>query len=287
MTDRTGIDTAITVYLDNDERSILEIGWLCRSWIYSGSNEMSDIIIFYNPSIDKNLLPTEDGIEHVPMIPLTERGYEWTYYPHINGTFYLTAPEAAFITKYRYVLKTDNDVFLTKHFKNLRPRLATFGTSGYSADPSVAHNLIRIAEEWGITLTFIGVGATIMAQSEDVITYAKTQFEYAKRLRAEEFPDGEGEWPGWYLHVLNMYAGCLASNKVFGNSMVLGGLDVWCMSQDPICNTDYHIHAWHTDDHFSKLKWHEGMYENWDMCGIDENKVSDYCLLIAGKRGDV
>ncbi len=53
--------------------------------------------------------------------------------------------------------------------------------------------------------------------------------------------------------------------RIFGNSMVLGGLDVWCMSQDPICNTDYHIHAWHTDSHFSKLRWHDGGYDTEDM----------------------
>ncbi len=291
-------DTAITVYVDNDEKSIIELGWLYRSWLRSGSYDMSDLIIFHNPDVrtvndtvdllsKPKLLPSHENIKYVPLVPLSERMTDWAYYPHINGTWYLTMPDAAFIKDYRYVLKTDNDVFLTKHFQNLRPRLATFGTSGYSSNPEVAHNLVRIAEKWGIILTFIGVGATIMARGKHVLSYAAEQFEYAKRLKAEEFPDGIGSWPGWYLHVLNMYAGCLAANAIFGNSMVLGGLDVWCMSQDPICNTDYHIHAWHTDSHFSKLRWHDGGYDTEDMALLDENKVSDYCLMIAGKRGDL
>ena len=276
----------ITVYVDNDEKTIIEFGWLYRSWVQSESCDMSDLIVFHNPVVDMGKLPKHENIIYVPLVPLSERDVEWGYYKHINATWYMTTPAAQFISDYHYILKTDNDVFLTKHFKNLLPRLATFGTSGYATNPKVAHNLIRIAEKWGIKLHFLNVGCTVMAPSANVLAYASTQMQFAKRLKAEEFPDGKGAWPGWYLHVLNMYAGCLAANDTFGNSLTMGGLDVFCMSQDPICNTDYHIHAWHTDNHFSKLSWHRGEYDTADMTNLDPNKICDYCLLIAGKRNE-
>ncbi len=277
-------DTAITVYIDNNENSIIEFEWLVRSWEYSRSCEMSDLVVFHNPSVPVGRLSQHDNINYIPIKPISETAEVWADYPRINATWYLTTPEAKFISKYRYVLKTDNDVFLTKNFVNFRPRLATFGMSAYASNPEVVNNLTRIAEKWGIKQHFINIGCTIMAPGEHVLKYVKKQYEFCKRLKVEEFPDGVGEWPGWYLRVLNMYAGCLAANATFGNSMVLGGLDVLCMCNDPICPTDYHIHAWHTDNFFSKHHWYNEEYDSIKKEDMNPEIINQYCLWIVGRR---
>jgi len=277
-------NVGITVYVDNNEMSILEFGWLYKSWVHTHSYETSDIVVFYNPTTDKSKLPSHENILYVPSIPLSELESEWAYYPHINATYYLTLPSAEFLLGYKYIFKTDNDVFLTENFKNLQPRLPLFGLSAYASNPEVTNNLTRISAEWGVKQHFINVGATVMALSDHVLCYAVKQFEFCKRLKAEEFPNGEGQWPGWYLYVLNMYAGCLAANAVFSSNMTFGGLDVFCMSNDSICNTDYHIHAWHTNQDFSKFKWYKGEYNHIDREQLDKNRIDEYCLWIAGER---
>ena len=278
------IDTAITVFVDNNEKSIIEFDWLARSWKYSRSCEMSDLIVFYNSEVSVGRLPRHKNIIYIPIKPISETEKLWADYRRINATWYLTTPEAAFISKYRYILKTDNDVFLTKNFATFRPRLATFGMSSYASNPAVANNLTRISEEWGIKQHLINVGCTIMAPGEHVLVYVKNQYEYCKRLKVTEFPDGKGEWPGWTSLVLNMYAGCLAANATFGNSMVLGGLDVLCMCKDQIGPTDYHIHAWHTNNFFSKHHWYKGEYDSIKSHDLNPEIISEYCLWIAGRR---
>ena len=277
-------DVAITVYIDNDINLITEFGWLYRSWLYSGSWKTSKIIAFYNPSILVDKLPQDKDVIYIPLIPLTERDPEWKDYKFINSTWYLTSSEAASITGAQYILKTDNDCFLTPYFANFRPRLATFGIGLFALNADVAIRLATIAKKWGITPVFNNIGSTLMAHTQKVLKYSKLHFEYCKRLKDEEFEQGYGEWPNWYFGVLTMYAGQLAAQALFGTGMTFGGLDVHCFSKVQMCSTDYHIHAWHTHDHFSKFKWRNGEYSDYDMANLDKNSIADYCLWIAGEK---
>ena len=202
------------MYVDNDEKSIIEFRWLYRSWKYSDSSDISDLIVFYNPAISnfeeyyetaqEASDPINQNVYTFPLTPLSEIEQEWAYYPHINASWFLTRPEASFLSSYKYLLKTDNDTFLTPNFPYLRPRLATFGTSADASNPEVVNNLTRLSEKWGIKQHFINIGCTIMAPGNQVLEYAKRQFEFCKRLKAEEFPDGEGQWPGGYLRGLDV-----------------------------------------------------------------------------------
>ncbi len=279
--------TAVTVYIDNDPNIITEFGWLYRSWLYSGSWRTSDIVAFYNPAISLERLPKDVGIIYVPVQPLSDLKPEWESYKFINSIYYLTTPDAVILTDYKYVLRTDCDCFLTPYFQSFKPRLATFGVGLYTLDPAVAVRLSQIAQKWGIMPVFNSVGSTIMAYSHMVLQYSQLQMEYCRKLKAEEFMDGIGTWPGWYFGVLSMYAGQLAANSLFGIGMTLGGLDVHCMSPELMCPTDYHIHAWHTYDYFSKFKWRNGEYKEVDMNKLNHNCISDYCLWIAGSGPEV
>lgn len=285
-------DVAITTYVDNNTNCVTEFGWLHKSWLYSKSNEMSDIIAFCHPGISAELNIKYPGIITVPLEPLSEKDATWKEYKFINSIYYLTTPAAAAaLSNYQYVLRTDGDVFLTPNFKNLRPRLATFGIGLYANDYTVAKKLIEIAEKWKITPVLNNVGSTIMALKNAVLQYNQLHFSYCKKLRQDEFPDGYGTWPGWFMGVLTMYAGQLSANHYFGTGMVTGGLDVHCMAHAEMCNTDYHIHAWHTYDYFSKFKWRKGAYGDLDvststasLAAVNKNCIADYCLFIAGNK---
>ncbi len=275
-------DTAIAVYIDNNKNLINEFRWLYNSWLVSGSWLTSKIVAFYNPLIAYDNLPKDNDIHYIPIVPLTERESVWRDYPFINSVWYLTMPEAAVLTDYKYVLKTDCDCFLTPYFKDLRPRLAQFGAGMFATEPDVVIRLATIAKKWGITPVFNNVGSTFMAYPNVALQFMQTQFEYCKKLKAEEFKDGYGTWPGWYQGVLTMYAGQLAAWSIFNYGINIGGLDVHCMAREPISPHDYHIHAWHTDGYFSKHKWRNGDYKNYDMNKLDKICIADYCLWIAG-----
>jgi hypothetical protein len=274
---------AIATYIDNEPNIIKEFSWLYRSWLYSGSWSTSQIIAFHHPDIDKNKLPQESGIIYVPQLPLTQIEPEWKDYAFINSTYFLTTPETAeILSGYEYVLKTDNDCFLTPNFPNLTPRLAMFGVGLYALDPFVAARLVQIAAQWGISPVFNNIGSTFLARYAPAMQYAQIHMEYCRKLKQDEFKDGYGAWPSWFFGVLTMYAGNLAANAVFGTNLTMGGLDVHCMAHDKISPNYYHIHAFHTYDHFSKFKWREGQYRGYNMASINREVIADYCLWIAG-----
>jgi hypothetical protein len=269
-------EVAVVTYLDKNERLIKEFNWLYRSWVVSGSWLTSDLVVFHHPEVQVHNV----DLITIPLEPINTQA-KWKDYPFINSVYYLGTLQAEFLKEYKYILRTDHDCFLTPNFPSLRPRLATFGIGMYAQEPSVVVKLAQIAEKWGILPNFNNVGSTVMAYSGTVLAYAKLHMEYCERLLADEFPT-EGKWPGWFKGVLSMYAGNLAANAYFGMGLTFGGLDCHCMSLEPMCATDYHIHAWHTYDFFSKFKWHDGGYSNIDTNTLDKRIIANYCLAIAG-----
>lgn len=280
-------DAAVTAYVDNDKYSSIEINWLYRSWLYSHSNERSDLVIFYNPSVDVNVLPHGSGIILVPLAPIWETESLWNDYHRINSAWFLSSKEAEIVHNYYYTLRSDCDAFLTENFVHFRPRLATFSSNVYASyDPSVGQKISQLHVKYGIKQFHMNVNNNIMACSNKVTEYAKVQYAIAKRLKTEEFKDGPGEWPGWYEYVINMYSAGIAANAFFGAGYALGGIGCMSTSTDPIGSTDYHIDCFHTDYDFSKHKWHEGLYDSIDYNSINGDSIINYCIKMAGKRGD-
>ena len=271
-------DIAITTYIDDNAKLIKEFDWLHKSWMMTESDKVSDIMAFVHPKVT---LPYDD-ITVIPLQPLTETDITWQNYPFINSSYFLCTKKSEILKDYDYVLKTDHDCFLTPYFPLLRPRLPMFGIGLFATDSSVVRRLTDIAVKWGIMPFFNNVGSSFMMRSEQALQYSSTHFEYCKRMRQDEFKDGKGKWPGWYFGVLTMYAGQLAANAFFGCNMTMGGLDVHSMAGDKISRQDYHIHAFHTYDDFSKFKWHDGGYNTLDFTLLDKELVNEYCLYIAG-----
>lgn len=273
-------DIAIVCYIDKDQWIEQEFLWLLKSWYYSGGWMVSDLVVFHHPDVQG--LPVDNSIKYIPLQAFADKYPEWTGYRFINSIGYMSEPEAGILAEYKYVLRTDCDCFLTPYFRNFRPRLTTFGAGQYAETPEVVHRLTDIAAKWGIAPGFNNIGSTVMGFASRVITYSLIQLEFCKKLREEEFKDGMGQWPGWWFGTLSMYAGQLAAWAYFGPNMTMGGLDCHCLSHDDISPSDYHIHAWHTYEHFSKFNWREGKYRGRDMGSLDITKIADYCLWIAG-----
>lgn len=278
-------DTAIVTYVDNDVNCLTEIFWLYRSWLYSGSDVRSDLIIFYNPSIYSDNLPKGKGVILHPLKPIYETVDMWKDYPRINNTWFLLSDSAKIILNYKYTFRTDVDVFLTHNFVNLKPRLATFGINLYeSYNREVADKIRDLCEKWGIRQYNMNVDCHIMANSSNILEYVACQYDVACRLKKDCFKEGHGEWPRWYEYVINMYSAGIAANAYYGMGYNLGGLSCMSMSDDPIGSNDYSIHAWHTEQNFSKLKWRQGYYDIIDFDALDDNIINSYCTKIAGRR---
>lgn len=279
-------DTAIVVYVDEDEYGIIELGWLYRSWLYSGSNKRSDLIIFYNPAVSS--LITDDGVISIPLEPLHKTDSLWSDYPRINSTWFLTTNEAEIVHKYRYAFRTDLDCFLTKNFAYLKPRLALFGYNMYESEGGsyVSNKISRFCDKHGIPRHHMNIDCNVMCHGRTITEYAKEQFRIATILKKDEFKDGHGAWPGWYEYIINMYSAGIAANSFFGMGCNVGGFNCMSMSNDPIGSNDYHIHAWHTYQHFSKHYWREGVYDVINFDALDDRFINQYCLKIAGRRCD-
>lgn len=274
-------DTAVVVYLDTDKWSQYEIHWLYRSWVYSRSNLRSDLLIFHDPDIDWTVLPEDDGVIYIPLPKVNDP--LWRDYARINSTYFLTTPEAEITHKYLYTFKTDIDAFLTSNFATLKPRLAIFGYNCYEVeDPTVSEKIGELCRKYNIRRYHANIDCHVMAYSRNITEFAKIQYHIAKRLKTEEFQEGPGEWPGWYEYVINMYSSGLAANAFFKMGCYVGGFNCMSMSMEEIGSNDYHIHAWHTKQHFSKLKWREGYYNSIDFDALDDTIINQYCMKMAG-----
>jgi len=271
---------AVTTFVDDNPNLIEEFEWLYKSWVYSGAFETSDLIVFHHPAVADKLVH-DPSVKKIPVTPYTEIDHAWAEYKFINSVHYLTTEEAQFLKDYRYLLRTDNDTFLTPNFKNLCPRLPMFGIGGYVRTSEVSARLAYVAQKLKLNFCFIhNVGSTIFYKASSVLLFSKHQLSLCKILAATEFPE-YGVWPGWYKGVLTMYAGELAANDIYDYGITLGGFDCMSMSGDPIGTTDYHIHAFHTDQYFSKLAWRKGAYDAVDVTKIQPTTLQDYCLFLA------
>jgi hypothetical protein len=276
-------DMAITTYVDNTKIQLEDLSWLYKSWLLSGCNETSDLVIFHHPDVT---IPYEDVIK-IPLAPFHATSPLWKNYRFINSIQFMTSPEAKETVKnYKYCLRTDADVFLTKHFKHFRPRLPLFGSWPLVFTEEVSAKLSGIAAKLKLDYVHMhNVGTTVLYKTNDVIGYSKLQLQICEHLMLHEFPE-EGSWPNWFRGVCTMYAGELAANHCFLRGITLGGIDCMSMSGDEISNFDLHIHAFHTAQYFSKHAFRRGEYDKMNPDELDISKINNYCLFIAKKSLD-
>jgi hypothetical protein len=282
-------DLAITVYIDDVDVIIDEFYWLYKSFIYSGNYEYSDIVAFCNPSVvnkmDSSIL-SDDNVIVVPSVPISQKDSTWTEYKFVNSVYYLTTDEAQILQNYEYTLSTDCDVFLTRNLKNFRPYHHTFGLGHYLSDSNSRNKIENIIKKLNLKYDFIhNVGASYIHKSRNVIDFRKLQYDVCKHLINNEF-DEYGNWGGWYKGTLTMYAGEIVANQLGVANIRNNVLDSYSMSDKEISNYHYHIHAWHTEQYFSKHRYRKGEYNHIDVDKLDIEIVNNYCLFLATKSID-
>lgn len=291
-------DKAIVVYIDNKEKCIEEFSWLWKSWLMWDINEEWELVAFTNPEIMETI---EERFKHDDLYLLSldsraVKGSEWEGYGFVNSFSMFDNPVHDNLLKerYKYILKTDCDTFLTKNFKGIEldDTRVHFGTGMYYPVNQgigwinlVREKIVTTAKAMGLKYNNIThVGASMLGQTRVISDICKLQKAITSNLLKYGWKEGDnGTWPGWWKGTASMYAGEIAVNNLLGPMQIVSGtIDVYC-AQNNITSTDLHIHAWQVDEEtkvFSKKKFHKGESPRIKLKSIPNN-AGEYCLLVA------
>jgi hypothetical protein len=272
----------ILVYVDDVPAIIEEFNWLYKSILFSGLRGYCQIIAVCHPDAEMQL-PKDDIIIPIPQAPFSEQFPEWGQYKYINSVGNLCSEAAINVARdFDYILKTDCDTFVTRHLRDFRPTNVCFGIGAYAYDSDVRRHLVRWAEQLGFPHSGIhNVGASLLGTSPKVMQFLHRQLTYCERLLREEFSSSPGAWPGWFGGVLTMYAGELSLRSLYPQAFSLGLLDHFCHADRQIGSDVLHIHAWHTEQYFSKRKYRAGEYDHIPLDSIDRSSLAGYCHYLA------
>jgi hypothetical protein len=78
-----------------------------------------------------------------------------------------------------------------------------------------------------------------------------------------------------------MYAGELALRKTYPQRCSIGLLDHFPYASRPLGSDVLHVHAWHTDDYWSKMQYRAGKYDHMKLEEIDRSTLGGYCHWLA------
>ncbi|PFH11841.1 hypothetical protein BCF11_4307 [Collimonas sp. PA-H2] len=276
------MDLGVLVYVDNREETIEEFHWLYKSMIYSNLFARAEIIAVCHPDA-VSALPADARIKLLPSAPYADSHSEWAGYGYINSVANLCQPEVLDLCrKYQYILKTDCDTFVTRAMADFRPSGLCFGFGAYAYTEEVRKKLVECSQRWGFPHSGLhNVGASLLGPSEFVCNFVVAQMDYCQKLLDEEFRDFEGTWPGWCKNVLTMYAGELALRRTYPQRCSQGFLDHFPHAGRALGSDVLHIHAWHTEEYWSKRDFRAGKYDHIPLGEIDRNTLAGYCHWLA------
>eukprot|EP00051_Salpingoeca_urceolata_P019013 m.272287 g.272287 ORF g.272287 m.272287 type:complete len:848 (+) comp19330_c0_seq1:56-2599(+) len=319
-----------------DMTSMEQLQWFLFGWHSTGLDSAEaalDIVIFVAPGAvpflpseckpvpeDQSQLPMQGPIPgrclYVPLLPLNTRDPVYTEYYVINSLQCMyDAHKSGLLLRYRLLLRTDMDTFLTPRFHDWWPE--TFQVrdkQGYDykdvpkalADAAVDLGL-RHTGHTGLSSTWYGPSQQVVHMSRLTVAvgrYAIYKF-FSKslcHLPEAKRPAGTKCWnfydASWgetlYEGVVLLYAQELAVNHVVGKALSPSRvhiLDHGATSTKPTCST-YHIHVYHSPDRFNKWSMGQGEYDDFDLDTLDLRVVRDYATYIAlrgsgrGHNGD-
>lgn len=274
-------------YIDNSPRMLEDFSWLYKSWIYSGCWQHSDLIVVHHPDL-VDQFPKEPGIILIPYMPVSQPGSIFEDYPFINSIACLSGDHIDSIALgYRYLLRTDADVFITHHLASFQPSFPVHGQGLYHRRGDFRENMVKFCASYGVNhRNHFGCGHSLLAKAEVLVPFLRRQIYWCQRL-IEDFGEDQknwGEWPGWYRGVSTMYAAEIAANENWGDLLRYGRervLDVQSNLNEPLDAMTFHIHAIHTDQYFSKFKYREGEYAHISLDSLDRDNIAGYCHWLA------
>jgi hypothetical protein len=275
----------VLVYIDHKQEIIDEFSWLYKSMIFSDLFSRAKIIAVCHPEAAA-ALPQDDRIVVIPSEPYAQRNTDWAGYGYINSVANLCEPAVIReCRKYDTLLKTDCDTFVTPALTGFTPTGLCFGFGAYAYEEEVRRKLSACSARWGFPHSGLhNVGASVLGPSDFVCNFVEAQLDYCNRLLDEEFRHFQGEWPGWCKNVVTMYAGELALRRTYPQQCSLGLLDHLPYASRALGSDVLHIHAWHTDQYWSKHQYRAGAYDGMALEAIDRRTSGGYChwLAVAG-----
>eukprot|EP00049_Salpingoeca_infusionum_P000242 m.38356 g.38356 ORF g.38356 m.38356 type:complete len:290 (-) comp10188_c1_seq1:1744-2613(-) len=111
---------AVIVYLDNSTEMLSGFSWLYTSWKVNCLDATFDIVVYHHPQAAAWLPKGEEHLIAVPHVPVSTRRAEWRLYKFYNSIEFVLSDKTETVLKpYTHILRTDLDVFLTKHWHNI------------------------------------------------------------------------------------------------------------------------------------------------------------------------
>lgn len=270
-------ERCVVVFLDDNLNQQRMFNGLYNSFKLSKSNETNDLIVF--TPLDKDQIPND--CIHIKTESISKEGLFFNY-GYINSIHCLTTKEAEILYNYKYILRTDVDVFLTSKYKDFIPQYYTTGHGGYNNDENIKNNLKTIANTFNLKYKEnYNIGSTHYGYAPLVVNIAKLQFKISEHIFTNWFKEDEGAWAGWYKGVTTMYAGELAVNHLCDESIKTNKIDFYSDSNNKVSDY-YHIHSWHTENDYSKHKLLSNKYADIIKTEIkDIDIIKNYCLYCA------
>jgi len=275
---------AIVVYVDDSEKTLLEFGWLYKTWLMWSINKSWDIVAFANPSIIEDLKSKypHKNLKAVEMLPADN--------PVTNSyAMFEDASNVELLEGYEFLFRTECDSFLTKHFADFKPwKDKVYVGIGLHAATTHPGDLIREKLKilsGALDLQWYGhshIGHNLLAKSEMVIANSTLQVSLAKWLLENSFTNGDGAYPSWFKGEVSQYAQELAINSnVRPLGLHQGSIDAWCGSNE-ITSLDLHIRSWpqSNETFFDKVKYHTGTLPKIKFNGVPKT-AGEYCIFVA------
>lgn len=282
---------AIVIYVDDTPRCLEEYTWLYKTWRLWNLDREFDLVTYCNPKAVQKLPEMCDSLVIREMRPLSEADSGWNAYPFVNSfAMFNDASEIDFIKKrYSHIMRTDCDVFLTKHLEGHAPARLMLGMGGYvsgvntAAAENTINNLNRLRKKMGLKNSYVThIGASIFGPVGYVLVASLKHFALTKHILETEWSTSAGDWAsGWFAGVSSMYAIDLAINDIFTRQHIIPYiLDECCFEGTSITKNTLHIHAWHSTRYFSKHDWFDGKYSKLELDRVPD-KTGQYCHWIA------
>ena len=278
---------AIITYIDNSANMLEDFSWLYKSWIYSGCWHTSTLVVVHHPALSGKF-PDDPHLIFIPLMPHSQTEPLFHDYHFINSIACLSGPHIDEILKgFKWVLRTDADVFLTHQLAGFEPVFPVHGRGNYHFMADFRESMLDFCKRHGVSHhQRFGCGHSVLMSSELMVEFLQRQMHWARRL-AEDFGEDKanwGKWPGWFRGVLSMYAAEIAANERFGvylQNCRERILDMESCNEGPIDTLTLHIHATHSSTMFSKFKYRAGEYQGIDPDTLDRRLIHHYCLWIA------
>jgi len=274
------MEKAIAVYLDDSDKMEMEFGWLYKTWLLYSLDEEYDLVVYHHPNA-KDRLRKFSSLVTIEMPPVRMA----TKYGFLNSHYFCIPGWSSKLKEYKYIMKTDCDVFLTERMKGFTPHKFLVGQGGFynSAIQENRDFVKSIALE--LELNYNGmplIGSSFYGKTEEVLSVVSKQAAITEIILNDILKDNNHP-SGFKRGISSMLAGELSVNHIFSHQHVnLYILDSKCWKHQKIGSDTLHIHAWHTDEQWSKHQFLAGNYKDWVVSVEDAFlNAANYCQWIA------